>query len=143
MHYDFCSSILVTLGLVITAAAVTGVVGLTLAAFPGLWLGLFAEDAGAWAAGESYLRIVGPVFLFQGLGLSLYFASQGAGTVLWPVVATALRFLIGVGGATLAVRSFGWGLEAVYACLAAGMFVYGTLTAAALKLGAWRAHAAW
>jgi putative MATE family efflux protein len=125
-----------------SAAAVTGVVGIVLALFPHLWLDLFADDAATWAAGESYLQIVGPMFAFQGLGLSLYFASQGAGTVFWPVVATGLRFLIGVGGATLAVSAFGLGLDAVYVCLAAGMFVYGALTAGAVKLGAWRRHGA-
>ncbi len=127
----------------LAAAAVTGVVGVLLAVFPGLWLGLFAEDAATWATGESYLHIVGPLFAFQGLGLSLYFASQGAGTVLWPVIATALRFVIGVGGAMLAVSVFSLGLNAVYVCLALGMFVYGALTAAALKLGAWRQRDTW
>lgn len=125
------------------AALITGMVGILLALFPGLWLGLFAEDAATWAAGESYLHIVGPVFAFQGLGLSLYFASQGAGTVLWPVIATALRFVIGVGGAVLAVSVFSSGLEAIYACLALGMFAYGALTAAALKRGAWRRRDTW
>jgi len=125
------------------AALVTGVVGLLLALFPGLWLGLFAEDAATWAAGESYLHIVGPVFAFQGLGLSLYFASQGAGTVLWPVIATALRFVIGVGGAVLAVNVFSGGLVGVYCCLALGMVVYGALTAIALKRGAWRQRGTW
>jgi putative MATE family efflux protein len=127
----------------LSAAAVTGAVGMLLALFPGLWLGLFAEDAATWAAGESYLQIVGPVFAFQGLGLSLYFASQGAGTVLWPVIATALRFAIGVGGAALAVTVFSAGLDTVYVCLAIGMFVYGALTAGAIRLGAWRNGGTW
>jgi len=82
-----------------SAAFLTGLVGLTFALFPGLWLGLFTDTGAAWDAGESYLQIVGPAFLFQGIGLSLYFASQGAGTVIWPVIATVLRFLTAVGGA--------------------------------------------
>ena len=122
----------------LVAAMVTGLVGVLLALFPSLWLGLFTEDAAIWAAGESYLHIVGPVFAFQGLGLSLYFASQGAGTVLWPVIATALRFVIGVGGSMFAVSVLSVGLEYVYVCLAVGMFVYGAVTAASLKFGAWR-----
>ena len=127
----------------LSAAVVSGLLGVVLALFPGLWLGLFTDDPAIWAAGEAYLRIVGPVFAFQGLGLSLYFASQGAGTVFWPVVATALRFVLGVGGAVLAVSVFDLGLHSVYACLAVGMFVYGGLTAAALKLGAWHQHGGW
>ncbi|MEZ5561119.1 MAG: MATE family efflux transporter [Pseudomonadales bacterium] len=125
------------------AAVITGVVGIVLALFPSLWLGLFTSDPAIWAAGESYLRIVGPAFAFQGLGLSLYFASQGAGTVAWPVAATVLRFVVGVGGGLLTVETFGLGLEAVYLCLSAGMLVYGALTGASLRLGAWRRRGSW
>jgi Na+-driven multidrug efflux pump len=126
-----------------SAAAVTGAAGLVLAVAPGLWLGLFTDDAAIWAAGESYLRIVGPAFAFQGLGLSLYFASQGAGTVVWPVAATVLRFVVGVGGALLGVRYFGLGLELVYVCLMAGMVLYGVVTAGSIWLGAWRRSGNW
>lgn len=125
------------------AALVTGVVGLVLALFPGLWLDLFTDDPATWAAGAAYLRVVGPVFAFQGLGLSLYFASQGAGTVAWPVAATVLRFVIGVGGAALGVHAFDQGLAFIYACLAAGMLVYGGLTASSIRLGAWRRTGSW
>jgi len=125
------------------AAALTGVVGLLLALAPELWLDLFTDDAAIFSAGESYLRIVGPAFAFQGLGLSLYFASQGAGTVVWPVAATVLRFVIGVGGAAIGVYGLEQGLPAVYACLAAGMLVYGAVTAASIRLGAWRRRDAW
>ena len=55
---------------------------------------LVPQDPATYAAGATYLQIAGPAFFFQGLGLSLYFASQGAGTVLWPVVATILRFVL-------------------------------------------------
>jgi len=125
------------------AAALTGCVGVVLAISPGLWLGLFTADPHIWAAGESYLRIVGPAFAFQGLGLALYFASQGAGTVVWPVAATVLRFAVGVGGATLAVTGFHTGLEMVYVFLALGMLLYGSITAIALKLGAWQRQGSW
>lgn len=125
------------------AALVTGAVGVLLALAPGLWLDLFTDDPATWAAGASYLHLVGPLFAFQGLGLSLYFASQGAGTVVWPVAATVLRFVIGVGGATLGVHVLGLGLEFVFACLAAGMFVYGAVTAGSIRLGAWRRSGSW
>ncbi|MCA3729041.1 MAG: MATE family efflux transporter, partial [Phenylobacterium sp.] len=85
-----------------------------------------------------YLHIVGPVFAFQGLGLALYFASQGAGAVLWPIIATLLRLVICVGGAAMVMRSPQPSLAGVYACIAAGMVAYGALTAAALWRGAWR-----
>jgi len=120
------------------AAVVTGAIGLLLALAPGLWIDLFTADPDTRAAGAAYLRIVGPVFLFQGLGLSLYFASQGAGTVTWPIVATVLRFVIVVGGAAVATLLLDLSLTAVYVCIATGMLVYGVLTAASLALGAWR-----
>jgi Na+-driven multidrug efflux pump len=126
-----------------TAAGLTGTVGLLLAFLPGLWLDLFTDDPAAWRAGASYLAIVGPVFLFQGLGLALYFASQGAGTVAWPVFATVLRFAICVGGAALGVRWFDQPLEFVYVCIAAGMAAYGALTAVAIAMGAWRNKGTW
>lgn len=121
-----------------SAAFLTGLVGLTVALFPGFWLALFTDSGAAWDAGESYLQIVGPAFAFQGIGLSLYFASQGAGTVIWPVIATVLRFLIAVGGAWIGVRFFDQSLGYVYGCLAAGMVIYGLVTAASVYLGAWR-----
>jgi putative MATE family efflux protein len=127
----------------LSAAALAGGVGVILALYPGLWIDLFTDDAAIRAAGARYLQIVGPVFAFQGLGLALYFASQGAGTVAWPVLATVLRFVVGVGGAAAGVRWFDAGLVWIYACLAAGMLLYGALTAASLWFGAWRRRDAW
>ena len=120
------------------AAALAGAVGLVLALAPGLWTGLFTRDPASLSAGALYLHIVGPVFAFQGLGLALYFASQGAGAVLWPIIATLLRLVICVGGAAMVMRSPQPSLAGVYACIAAGMVAYGALTAAALWRGAWR-----
>ena len=89
--------------------------------------------------GLTALRLcLGVFFLFQGLGLSLYFASQGAGTVTWPVIATVLRFVVCVGGAALGVHVFDLGLGAVYASIALGMVLYGVVTAGSIALGAWR-----
>lgn len=121
-----------------TAAALTGVVGLGLAIFPNAWVGLFTSDPATIASGASYLRHVGPAYLFLGLGLSLYFASQGAAAVAWPVIATILRFVVGIGGAVIAVFSFGLGLNAIYICISVGLVLFGTVTAGAIRLGAWR-----
>ena len=124
----------------ISASVLTGGVGLILAIQPGLWMNLFTQDASTYAAGATYLRIAGPAFFFQGLGLSLYFASQGAGTVLWPVIATILRFVVAAGAAFVGVHWFGMGLRFACACIAAGMVLYGVVTAASLHLGAWRSR---
>ena len=50
------------------------------------------------AAGSAYLRIVGPFYGFFGLGMALYFASQGAGALKWPLLAGVSRMIIAVGG---------------------------------------------
>ena len=120
------------------SAAITGLVGLTLAIFPEAWVGLFTDDPETLAAGASYLRISGWAFAFQGMGLALYFASQGAGAVLWPVIANFVRFGIGAGGAFLCVAVLELSVSWVYACLALGMALYGIVTAGSIWLGAWR-----
>lgn len=120
------------------ASGVTGAVGLLLALRPDAWLGLFTDDPAIWAAGAGYLRVVGPLFAFQGLGLSLYFASQGAGAMFWPVFATLLRFLLAAGGGAIAIYQLESGLHGLYVCLALGMLAYGAVTAASIAGGAWR-----
>ena len=57
--------------------------------------------------GAAYLRAVGPTYGFFGLGLCLYFASQGAGRLLWPLLAGLLRMVLAVGGGWLALRLTG------------------------------------
>ena len=89
-------------------------------------------------AATAYLIIVGPFYAFHGLGLSMYFASQGAGTVIWPVVSSALRLLVAAGGGMLAVQAFNSGFEGLLMFVAAGMVVYGVGTALSILLGAWR-----
>lgn len=116
----------------------SAVVGLTLATYPALWVDLFANDPLTELAATRYLQIVGVCFVFQGMGLSLYFASQGAGTVKWPIIGTLLRFVIAVGGAFVAVVFYDATIDAVYVFAATGMFVFGAITIASLALGAWR-----
>ena len=86
--------------------------------------------------GAAYLRGVGPTYGFFGLGLSLYFASQGAGRLFWPLFAGMLRMLIAVGGGWAVLRltgSLGW----LFAALGAALVVYGATLATAVASGAW------
>lgn len=119
------------------AGLLTGLIGLVVAARPGLWVGLYANDPAVIEAGSAYLRIVGSAYCFQGIGLALYFASQGAGTVLWPVAAGVLRVIVVVGGAAAAVK-LGMGLTSIFISAALGMGIFGILTALSVLLGAWR-----
>ena len=88
------------------------------------------------ATGTAYLRMVGPTYGFFGLGLSLYFASQGAGRLFWPLFGGMLRLLIAVGGGWIAYAVTG-SLPSVFATLAVGLIVYGCVVAGAIASGAW------
>jgi Na+-driven multidrug efflux pump len=86
--------------------------------------------------GSAYLRIVGPAYGFFGLGLALYFASQGAARLLWPLLTGFLRVIIAIGGGWLALRLTG-SLNWLFAALAFGLIVYGVTLTAAITSGAW------
>jgi len=120
------------------AAALTGGVGLLAAAFPHGWIGLFSSDPAVLAAGMTYLRIVGPMYGFFGLGLALYFASQGAGRLMWPLLAGFTRLLIVGAGGWLAVHWLGTGLHGVFWAMALALLLFGSTVAVAIKTGAWR-----
>jgi putative MATE family efflux protein len=121
------------------ATAVTGSIGLCGALFPELWLGLFSADAAVLAIGTTYLRIVGPAYGFFGLGLALYFASQGAGRLLWPLLAGMMRLLIAAGGGWVAMHWFAGGLTALFIAIAVALALFGITVAVALQAGAWAA----
>jgi len=122
------------------AAGLTGVVGLTLALFPSIWISAVTQDQMTFEAARNYIQIVGPVFAFQGLGLSLYFASQGAGAMRWPVLAILVRVVLAVGGGWLLAFWFDLGLTGVFIGAAVAMAMFGLIIALSLKLGAWRSR---
>ncbi len=111
-------------------------VGVVAALWPAAWLGLFSNDPGMLATGANYLRIVGPAYGFFGLGLALYFASQGAGRLVWPLLAGLVRMTIALGGGWVAVRLSG-SLSSLFAALALGLVAYGAILSAAVGSGAW------
>ncbi|WP_051357005.1 MATE family efflux transporter [Azorhizobium doebereinerae] len=117
------------------AFAITEAIGLAAAAFPGAWLALFSAEPDMIEAGSAYLRIVGPTYGFFGLGLSLYFAAQGAGRLFWPLAGGFLRVLIALGGGWLALTLTG-ALPALFAALALALVVYGATVFAAVRTGA-------
>ena len=80
------------------AFAITETIGIVAAIWPEAWLGLFGHDPRMLETGIAYLRVVGPTYGFFGLGLSLYFASQGAGRLAWPLLGGLFRMVIAVGG---------------------------------------------
>lgn len=114
------------------SAVACGAVGAFFALFPGLWMGLFTEDAEIVRIGVSYLHIVGPVYALYGLGMALYFATQGLGRVLFAVLANGSRLLVSALGGLLALYWFDAGASGFFVAVAAGFAAYGALTAAAL-----------
>jgi putative MATE family efflux protein len=118
------------------AFAVTEAIGVAAALWPHAWLALFSADPQVIAAGTSYLRIVGPAYGFFGLALSLYFASQGAGRLFWPLTAGFLRMLVAIVGGWIALRLTG-SLDWLFAALALGLFLHGAVLLAAIGSGAW------
>ena len=118
------------------AFALTETIGLAAAIWPHAWLGLFGNDPRMLEAGEAYLRIVGPTYGFFGLGLSLYFASQGAGRLLWPLLGGFFRLIVAIGGGWLLLRLTG-SLHWLFAALSLALVVYGVTLTAAIASGEW------
>ena len=120
------------------ASGIAGVLGILLALFPAAWITAFTNDPAVVASATDYIQIVGPFFFFQGLGMSLYFASQGASFMLWPVVATISRVLLAGLGAMFLASGLDLGLQGIYYAAAFAMMVYALIIAFAIRLGAWR-----
>jgi Na+-driven multidrug efflux pump len=123
----------------IGAAIATGLcelIGLCAAAAPRAWLSLFDTAPAMIDAGSRYLHAVGPVYGLFGLGMALYFASQGAGRLLWPLIANMARLVIAAGGGWLALRWTG-NLSDVFIALAVALAAFGLINAAAVASGVW------
>ena len=118
------------------AFLITETVGILASLFPHAWLGLFSDDPAMMATGVAYLTWVGPTYGFFGLGLSLYFASQGAGRLFWPLFAGLLRLVIAVAGGW-AVYAVTGSLLLVFAALAVALVVYGVTLVTAIAAGVW------
>ncbi len=111
-------------------------IGVAAAIWPGAWLDLFGSNPRMLGTGTAYLHFVGPTYGFFGLGLSLYFASQGAGRLTWPLLGGLLRLLVAVGGgwAVLAATdSLTW----TFAVLGLALVLYGTTIVTAVASGVW------
>ncbi len=124
------------------AFAMTEAIGLWAALFPRAWLSLFNSDPAMIEAGSAYLRVVGPLYGFFGLGLALYFASQGAGRLLWPVVGNMARLAVAVAGGWLALR-WGNGLSGVFVAQGVALVIYGVINTWAIAGGAWFGRVGW
>ena len=114
----------------------TEAIGVSAALWPAAWLSLFGSDPAMIEAGSAYLRVVGPFYGFFRLGMALYFASQGAGTLAWPLLAGLLRMIVAVAGGWLILRWTG-DLTSVFLTLGLALAIFGSVIAGAVARGVW------
>lgn len=118
------------------AALICLLIGGSVALFPHLWVRIFSDDAEVLAVGSQYLRIVAPLYPLFGAGLALYFASQGAGQMLKPVLAGTLRLVLVVAGGALVMHYEG-SLAALFGVIAFGLAVFGGFTSYVVHKARW------
>jgi putative MATE family efflux protein len=122
------------------AAAFTGLLGLVVLIFPHAWIGLFSNDPKVLASGTLYLQAAAPVYGAVGLGMLLYFASQGASRVLWPVLAGSVRMLVAVLIGWYCVVKLGASLSTLFHFVALASLLYGAITAIWMLADSWGAR---
>ena len=113
-----------------------GVIGAVVTLAPDLWARMFTQDEVVLGFARQYLVTAGPAFAFFGLGLTLYFASQGAGQVIGPVLAGTARLVLVAGAGYVLAQNQGTA-DSFYMLVALAMVAYGLLTAAAIWLTPW------
>jgi putative MATE family efflux protein len=106
------------------AALLCEIIGVSAALAPEAWLRLFGDDPQMIAVGSAYLRAVGPFYGFFGFGLALYFASQGAGKLLWPLLVGLARMLFAVGGGWIVLKLTG-SLSWMFLAVGLALAIYG------------------
>ena len=121
-----------------SAGLLSGIIGLILALTPDIWIKVFTADQATLLVTKQYIQILGVCYLFQGFGLSLYFASQGANAMKWPIIITALRFVVFTVAALISVYWLSSGIVGIFYSSAAAMILFGIFMVVALKKGAWR-----
>jgi Na+-driven multidrug efflux pump len=110
-----------------TVALVCGTIGMIVAIQPALWIGLFSDDAKVAQIGASYLHIVGPAYVCFGMGLGLFFVTQGVGRGVEAMVANAIRMCASAAGGLLAIYVFDLGITGFFASVATGFCIYALL----------------
>lgn len=121
----------------LVAFGMIGIFGWIVALIPEGWARLFTADRQVIAATVGYITHVAPFYCLFGLGMTLSFASQGAGRMKAPFFAGIARMAIATLGGWLAVEKFGLGLDGVFTAIAVGMIVFGGLIAGPLLVKPW------
>lgn len=114
----------------ITIAIACGFIGLVVAIYPELWIGMFSQSTEVSQIGALYLHIVGPAYVFFGLGLGLFFVTQGYGKGVAGMAANAARLIASVGAGLVAVYWLGAGMGGFFAAIALSFCLYAALLVA-------------
>jgi Na+-driven multidrug efflux pump len=120
------------------AFAAIGLIGWLVALFPLVWSRLFSSDYQVIEASMSYIAHIAPFYCFFGLGISLNFASQGAGRMTAPLLASIARMVTSTTAGWLVVEKTDLGLGGLFAAIALGIVVYGCVIPASLLVVPWR-----
>lgn len=118
-----------------------GVFGWIVAIVPEGWARLFTSDPQVIAATVAYITHVAPFYCLFGIGMTLSFASQGAGRMTAPFFAGIARLCIATVGGWFMIENLDWGLHGVFTAIAIGMIAFGSLIAGPLLFHPWRARA--
>jgi Na+-driven multidrug efflux pump len=118
------------------ASLLVGFLGLLVTLWPGLWSHIFSSNDQVLNTASQYFQWVGPCYGFFALGLCLYFASQGAGKLIGPILAGTVRLVMVVVGGIWLTQNSGT-VAQMFGLIALGMVSYGVLTAIAVWKTSW------
>jgi putative MATE family efflux protein len=122
----------------LAAFGLIGTIGWAVALLPESWSRLFTGDPQVIGISAAYITHVAPFYCLFGLGLTLNFASQGAGRMTAPFVAGVVRMIVATAGGWLAVERLGLGPAGLFTAIALGIVVYCSLIAGPLLVAPWR-----
>jgi Na+-driven multidrug efflux pump len=80
------------------AFVLTEAAGVVASTWPGAWLALFSAKPNLIKTSSESVRMIWPAYGFFGLGMALYFPSQGVGRLFWLLASGFLRMAMAVGG---------------------------------------------
>ena len=114
-----------------------GLIGTIFSIFPTLWLDNFTSDADVLYFSIKYLNIVAPFYCLFGLGQALYFASQGTGKMIKPIIVGLFRFfsVITIGYISLI---FNMTIDYIFFAVSIGLVITGIGMSLCLKGSEWR-----
>jgi Na+-driven multidrug efflux pump len=96
---------------------------------------VFSREPDVVRVGADYLVRVGPFYALTGLGMALYFASQGAGRVVWPFSAGVVRLALVALVGWYWVNAHHGPLTGLFWIVAASQLLFGAINALAMATG--------